>query len=121
MSIVELTAEMRAFVEASRERLQGILVPPLRSYLEVHAAEPEWLGAMLHNAGAGPDEAIRLSRLAATTDKDSLAREVARRLASGVVSTALMASLLPSALVTSTNQALLASLRDAVDGELDGD
>jgi hypothetical protein len=119
MSITDVTAELKAYVDDSRKRLELIVGKPVRTYLDSVLTDPEWFAALLHTTGSEPDEAIRLSRVGAETDHGDLAAAVARKLANGIVSTTLMPALLPPSLLNATNQAVLACLRDAAEGEMD--
>jgi hypothetical protein len=118
MGIATLANELKSFVDESRTRLEKILDAPVREYLEANITDPEWFAAMMHNTGSEADEAIRLATVAKEFDREELTKAVVHRLAAGIISTTLMPSVLPSTLLTSTNQAVLACLRDAADGEM---
>jgi len=115
MNIAELTKALQAYVETSQKELETILRAPLEEYLEAALVDKDWFAAVMHTSGSEAEEAVRLSRILQETPAAEFADEVTQRLASGIISTTLMPALLPTPLLSSTNQSILSCLRDRAD------
>lgn len=112
MNISELTTALQEFTETSRDNLVELLREPIREYLEALLGNPNLLAAIMHTSGSEADEAVRMSNALEGIEPEQLANEVADRLVDGIISTTLVPAVLPTPLLSSTNQALLAALRE---------
>lgn len=115
MNIAELTKALQRYVETSQKQLEEILSEPLKEYLEATLSDEHWFAAIMHTSGSEADEAMRLARILEATPIDELTEEVTQRLASGIISTTLMPAVLPTPLLSATNQSILSCLRDLAD------
>jgi len=115
MNIAELTKSLRGYVEKAQTDLEEILREPVKEYLEATVADRDWLAHIMHTAGSDVDEAMHMSRALEGMAVDDLAEAVTKRLAGGVVTTTLVPAVLPTPLLTATNQAILATVRESQD------
>lgn len=111
MNIAEVTKALQDYVSRSEKELEEILRGPVEEYLGVASENTNWFAAIMHAAGSEPDEAIHLATAMEKLDSKELADEVVKQLTGGIISTTLVPAVMPTPLLSSTNQAILSCLR----------
>ena len=112
MDVTKLTKNLQGFIKESEGNLEKILEEPVKEYLEATLTSNDWFSAIMHNAGSEADEAVRFGYSLEKTSREDLSAMVTKKLASSIVSTTLIPSLLPTPLLTSMNQAILSCMRE---------
>lgn len=118
MNIVEMTKALRACVMRTQGELEEIMRGHVEEYMTAMLEDPQWFAAIMHTSGSEADEAVRLIPIVEKIGAEELTNAVTHKLTAGIISTTLAPALLPTQLVTSINQSLLACLRESIEGDL---